>query len=151
MESIQKVICVSEVAILSHPENYNSTILLTWLVNTCVSICKKESTHGLKLQFLVFLNPLILSDFCILWYVIWLSSHIYTAWKVSKYGFLSGPYFPVFSSNAAKYGPEKTPHLDIFQALIEKNLFLCHVIVCHVLVNDAMQEGGLQKKMTSMT
>ena len=44
---------------------YNSTILLTWLVNTCVSICKKESTHRLKLQFLVFLNPLMLSDFCI--------------------------------------------------------------------------------------
>ena len=28
----------------------------------------------------------------------------------------SGPYFPVFSPNAAKYGPERTPHLDIFRA-----------------------------------
>ena len=31
--------------------------------------------------------------------------------KVSKYGFFSGPYFPVF-------GPEKTPYLDTFHAVI---------------------------------
>ena len=30
-----------------------------------------------------------------------------TAWKVSKYGVFSGPYFPVFSPNVEKYGPEK--------------------------------------------
>ena len=24
----------------------------------------------------------------------------------------SGPYFPVFALNTAKYGPEKTPYLD---------------------------------------
>ena len=30
------------------------------------------------------------------------------AWKVSKYGVFSGPYFPVF-------GPEKTPYLDTFR------------------------------------
>ena len=33
-----------------------------------------------------------------------------TAWKVSKYGVISGPYFPVF-------GLEITPYLDIFHAL----------------------------------
>ena len=33
-----------------------------------------------------------------------------TAWKVSKYGVFSGPYFPVF-------GPEKTPYLDTFQVM----------------------------------
>ena len=26
--------------------------------------------------------------------------------------FFSGPYFPVFSPNTRKYGPEKTPYLD---------------------------------------
>ena len=26
----------------------------------------------------------------------------------------SGPYFPVFSSNTEKYGPEKTSYLDTF-------------------------------------
>ena len=37
---------------------------------------------------------------------------IVTAWKVSKYGVISGPYFPVFSPNTVKYGPEITPYLD---------------------------------------
>ena len=36
---------------------------------------------------------------------------------MSKYGVFSGPYFPVFSPNTGKYGPEKTPHLDIFHAV----------------------------------
>ena len=40
-----------------------------------------------------------------------------TAWKVSKYGVFSGPYFPVFSPNAGKYGPEKSPYLDTFHAV----------------------------------
>ena len=47
---------------------------------------------------------------------------------VSKYGVFSGPYFPVFglttpylsifSPNTGKYGPEKTPYLDTFHAVI---------------------------------
>ena len=50
---------------------------------------------------------------------------IITAWKVSKYGVYSGPYFSVFSTNKGKYRlletpylgkyrPEKTPYLDTF-------------------------------------
>ena len=39
------------------------------------------------------------------------------AWKVSKYGVISGLYFPVFSSNTGKYGPEITPYLDTFHAV----------------------------------
>ena len=31
--------------------------------------------------------------------------------------FFSGPYFPVVSPNAGKYGPEKSPHLDTFHAV----------------------------------
>ena len=48
------------------------------------------------------------------------------AWKVSKYGVFSGPYFAalglnterysVFSSNARKYESEKIPYLDTFYA-----------------------------------
>ena len=34
-----------------------------------------------------------------------------------KYRVFSGPYFPVFSPNTGKYGPEKTPCLDIFHAV----------------------------------
>ena len=49
-----------------------------------------------------------------------------TAWKVAKYGVISGPYFPafglntersVFSPNAGKYEPEITPYLDTFHAV----------------------------------
>ena len=46
---------------------------------------------------------------------------------MTKYEVFSGPYFPafelnterygVFSSNAGKYGPEKTPYLDTFHAV----------------------------------
>ena len=45
-----------------------------------------------------------------------------TTWKVSKYGVISGPYFPtkylsVFSPNAGKYEPEITPYFYIFHAV----------------------------------
>ena len=39
-----------------------------------------------------------------------------TAWKVTKYGVISGLYFPEFSPNTGKYGPEITPYLDTFHA-----------------------------------
>ena len=42
---------------------------------------------------------------------------IFTAWKVSKYGVIFDPYFPVFGLNAGKYGPEITPYLDTFHAV----------------------------------
>ena len=49
-----------------------------------------------------------------------------TAWKVSKYGVISGPYFPVFGlntdfvfkPNTGKYGPGITPYLDTFHAVL---------------------------------
>ena len=37
-----------------------------------------------------------------------------TAWKVSKYGVISGRNFPVFGLNTGKYGPKIAPHLDTF-------------------------------------
>ena len=39
-----------------------------------------------------------------------------TSRKVTKYGVISDPYFPVFSPNAGKYGKEITPYLDTFHA-----------------------------------
>ena len=38
----------------------------------------------------------------------------YTVWKFPKYGYFSDPYFPVFSPNTGKYGPEKTPYFGHF-------------------------------------
>ena len=40
--------------------------------------------------------------------------YIVTARKMSKYGDLSGTYFPVFGPKTGKYGPVKTPYLDSF-------------------------------------
>ena len=37
---------------------------------------------------------------------------------MSKYGVISGPYFPVFSPNTGKYGPEITPYVDTFHAVL---------------------------------
>ena len=34
-----------------------------------------------------------------------------------KYGVISGPYLPVFSPIAGKYGPEITPYMDTFHAV----------------------------------
>ena len=58
-----------------------------------------------------------------------------TAWKVSKYGVISGPYFPafglnteiygvisVFSPDTGKYGPKITPYLDTFHIVETINL-----------------------------
>ena len=45
------------------------------------------------------------------------SEYTNTAWKESKNGFFSGPYFPVFSPNTGNYGPEKTLYLDTFHAV----------------------------------
>ena len=46
----------------------------------------------------------------------------YTAWKLSKYGVFSGPYFTVFSPNTGKYGPEKTLYLDTFSCSATKDI-----------------------------
>ena len=44
---------------------------------------------------------------------------LFTARKVFKYGVFSSPYFfPVFSSNTGKFGPEKTPYLDTLHTVI---------------------------------
>ena len=37
---------------------------------------------------------------------------------MSKYGVFSVSYFPVFGLNTGKYGPEQTPYLDTFHAVI---------------------------------
>ena len=48
-----------------------------------------------------------------------LSSFDCTAWKVSKYGVIFGPYLPVFGLNTGKYGPEITLYLDTFHAVLD--------------------------------
>ena len=42
----------------------------------------------------------------------------FTAWKVSKCGVFKVLYFPVFGLSTGKYGPEITPYLDTFHAVV---------------------------------
>ena len=49
--------------------------------------------------------------------IFWQLLLIDTAWKVSEDGVSPGPYFPVFSPNTRKYGPERTASLDTFHAV----------------------------------
>ena len=58
--------------------------------------------------------PVIVSD-CLL--PVLVTGERFTVWNVFKYGVFSGRYFPVFSPNAGKYGPEKTLYLDTFHAM----------------------------------
>ena len=56
----------------------------------------------------------------------------FTAWKVSKYGVISGLYFPVF-------GPEITPYLDTFHAVFLKmyeqvDIYWIKTCMCHTYV-----------------
>ena len=39
------------------------------------------------------------------------------AWKLSKYGVIFGPYFPVFIPNKGKYRAEITAYLETFHAV----------------------------------
>ena len=71
----------------------------------------------------------------------------YTAWKVSKYGVISGQYFPVFSPNTGKYGPEITPYLDTFHPVLlstaKGELFEEHIfLICDFYVDDLNKNGS---------
>ena len=64
-----------------------------------------------------------------------------TAWKVSKYGFFSGPHFPAFGLNTERYGvcgPKKNPYLDTFHAVsttFEKLSLQIRTRINHVIKN----------------
>ena len=57
-----------------------------------------------------------------------ISKYIITAWKVAKYGVISGPYFPVF-------GSEITPYLDTFQAVY---IFLYLYLPIHLSIRGTI-------------
>ena len=41
----------------------------------------------------------------------------HTARKEPKYGVFPAPYFPIFSPNTGKYGPEKNPYFGTFYTM----------------------------------
>ena len=50
-------------------------------------------------------------------FAVWYTPQTATAWQESKYGVISGPYFPVFGLNTGIHQPEKTSYLDTFHAV----------------------------------
>ena len=57
--------------------------------------------------------------------------------KIRSY---SGPYFPAFSPNAGKYGPEITPYLDTFHAVLIGILFNKE--------NTKIEQSGSEREIT---
>ena len=47
-----------------------------------------------------------------------IKTEVFTVWSVSKYGVFSGANFLTFALNTRKYGPEKTPYLNTFHAVL---------------------------------
>ena len=58
-----------------------------------------------------------------------------TAWNMSKYKVISGPYFPVIGLNIGKYWPEITPYLDTFHAVTFFQIY------CIFSEQEELQEG----------
>ena len=42
---------------------------------------------------------------------------VHIAWKLSKYGLFTRPYFPICGLNTGKYGLESTPYFDTFHTV----------------------------------
>ena len=61
---------------------------------------------------------------------------------MSKYRLICGGYFPVFSPNTGKYGPEITPYLDTFTECIEENTTVIQefFIICEITGADMNYE-----------
>ena len=72
-----------------------------------------------------------------------------------KYGVFSGPYFPafelfaylsVFSPNALKYGPEKTPYLDNFHAVFWKLIITMVLNITAMIVSITVRRKSLRSE-----
>ena len=64
-------------------------------------------------------------------------SHCVKSVKIRSY---SGPYFPAFSPNVGKYGPEITPYLDTFHAVSIGILFNKE--------NTKIEQSGSEREIT---
>ena len=99
------------------PFNINVTLMF-------LKICCNGSNHSVHLTYSLSIFSFIGIISRILQQNIPKSSYFlpcdtYTALKLSKYGVISGPYFPVFGLNTGKYGPEITPYLDNFHTVVQ--------------------------------
>ena len=70
-----------------------------------------------------------------------------TARKMPIYGVFSGPYFPVFGLNTGKYGPEKTPYLEIFCAVAASELDFRKNFQNSIINQKVFQKKGYKFKI----
>ena len=118
--------------------------------NHAPSLIKKISRMILQFYGLVNFQPTEEGFFSV-FYVSGSSGKISTAWKVSKYGVTSGPYFPIIGLNTEIYGvnlrnqseyrPEITPYLDTFHALQKR--IENHVKICDGKFTEILHLRGL--------
>ena len=71
----------------------------------------------------------------------------HTLWKVSKCRVLSGLYFPIFSPNTGKYGPEKTPYLNTFHTVttIYSKVNIANKLIKTIIVKNGSSENWITK------
>ena len=65
----------------------------------------------------------------------------------------SGPYFSVFGLNTGKYGPEKTPYLNTFHAVLSSALDIMLLVSMNHLLNTLSRERikpALSRKLQSI-
>ena len=89
---------------LSTPSHRNSPFLPSFVENQ-IKLCKNWTPSKINYQ------SCIMNSFMVR------NTVSPTVWKMSKYGFFSGPYFSLFGVNTRKYGLENTPYLDSFHAV----------------------------------
>ena len=68
---------------------------------------------------------------------------------MSKYGVLSGPYFPEFGLHIEKHGPKKPPYLDTFHAVQIKLYFFAWKSLKTRMQDKISWINGLIKFLTS--
>ena len=69
-------------------------------------------------------------------------------WTISHFSLLPlFTYLSVFSPNAGKYGPEKTPYLDTFHVVLISDLMrMSDCVTLHSIMNITMENGVIMAK-----
>ena len=104
------------------PIGYDQQVLIYICWTSCLMKKSRYNEDCYNEDFFTWYFILIIPDIIIfvtssVWYIYY-KILPFTAWKVSKYGVISGLYFPVLSLNTGNHGPELTPYLDTFHVVI---------------------------------
>ena len=76
----------------------------------------------------------------------WELTFVVTAWKVSKYGFFSGPYFPAFGLNTVKYSVSLRIQSECGKIQARKNSVFGYFSHSVLILDQETQKSGQHKK-----